>query len=164
MKRIYIVFLFVLAALSGCQKPQYVEPTLERQGITSLTAYFTMGDYEGLELAKLTVQDPEADRFVIEVPYYYPITSDNSTKKYMSSLRIKAQLANNCKIDPPLTILDLNLENEFTFTDAQGNSRPIIITGKRVKSSECKVMTFRLTPPLCRRGFFHIYPPRKHHR
>lgn len=153
MKRIYIVFLFVLAALSGCQKPQYVEPTLERQGITSLTAYFTMGDYEGLELAKLTVQDPEADRFVIEVPYYYPITSDNSTKKYMSSLRIKAQLANNCKIDPPLTILDLNLENEFTFTDAQGNSRPIIITGKRVKSSECKIMTFKLTEPFTVEGF-----------
>ena len=130
-------------------------PTLERQGITSLTAYFTSGSYDGLELAKLVVEDPTVDRFVIEIPYYYPATSDNSTKKYLSSLRVKASLANNCKIEPPLTILDLNeeIENEFIFTDAQGNSRPIIIQGKRVKSSECKAMSFKLTEPFAVSGF-----------
>ena len=153
MKRSYLILLFALALLFGCQKPQYVLPTLERQGITSLTAYFTMGDYEGLELAKLVVEDPDADRFVIEVPYYYPVISDIPTTKHMSNLRIRAQIANNCKIEPPLTILDLNVENEFIFTDAQGNSRPIIITGKRVKSSDCKVMTFKLTDPFPVEGF-----------
>lgn len=155
MKRFYLIFLLAAAIISGCQKPQHVLPTLERQGITSLTAYFTSGSYDGLELAKLVVEDPTVDRFVIEIPYYYPATSDNSTKKYLSSLRVKASLANNCKIEPPLTILDLNeeIENEFIFTDAQGNSRPIIIQGKRVKSSECKAMSFKLTEPFAVSGF-----------
>ena len=155
MKRFYLIFLLAAAIISGCQKPQHVLPTLERQGITSLTAYFTSGSYDGLELAKLVVEDPTVDRFVIEIPYYYPSTSDNSTKKYLSALRVKASLANNCKIEPPITVLDLNegIENEFTFTDAQGNSRPIIIEGKRVKSSECKAMSFKLTAPFTVSGF-----------
>lgn len=155
MKRYYLIFLLAVALISGCQKPQHVLPTLERQGITSLTAFFTSGPYDGLELAKLVVEDPTVDRFVIEIPYYYPATTDNSTKKYLSALRVKAALANNCKIEPPITILDLNegIENEFIFTDAQGNSRPIIIEGKRVKSSECKAMTFELTDPLPVSGF-----------
>lgn len=144
MKRYCLIILTVFAILSGCQKPQYVESTFEGQGITSLIGYFTSGPYEDLKLTELKVTDPEADRFVLPVPYYYPESSDQTTTKYMSSVRVKAKLANNCRIDPPLTVLDLNLENQFTFTDAQGNSRPIIITGKRVQSSVAKIMTFKV--------------------
>lgn len=144
MNRYSLAILIAIAALAGCQKPQYVEPTFKGQGILSLTGYFTFGQYEDLELTKLIVEDPEQDVFVLPVPFYYPAHTDLTTTKYMSSVKVVAGLANNCRIEPPLTILDLNLENEFTFYDAQGNSKPIIITGERVRSSEAKIESFKI--------------------
>ena len=44
-----------LALFSSCQEPEYIEPTAERQGITSLTAYFTTGKYVDQALARLDV-------------------------------------------------------------------------------------------------------------
>lgn len=148
MKKIYLIIFVLVAALTySCQKPQYVLPTAERQGITSLTAFFTSGPYENQVAVKMDVDDPTIDRFVIPVPWFYPEESENPTTMHMTSMRIRAELANNCKIEPALTILDLMQENEFVFTDAQGNSRPIIITGKRTKSNVAKIMTFEILEP-----------------
>ena len=44
-KNIQYLLLGVLALMSSCQDPEYVLPTAERQGITSLTALFTSGPY-----------------------------------------------------------------------------------------------------------------------
>ena len=122
-----------MAALifAACE-PQYVLPTTEREGFTSISAYFTSGEYNNLELARLEVTGDmlREGRLVIKVPYYYPESSDKATTKYLGNLRMKAELDKNCRIYPPLTILDLNLENEFTYTDAKGNAYPIVITGK----------------------------------
>ena len=53
MKNIYyLLFAGLLAFAASCQKPQFVEPTAERQGITSLTAYFTSGKYTEMEMGK----------------------------------------------------------------------------------------------------------------
>ncbi len=142
-----IVAVAALAlSLAACQKPHYVLPTAEREGFTSISAFFTSGEYNNLELAKLYVTDEmvKDGRLVIPVPYYYPETSDNPTTKYMSSVRMKAELDKNCYISPALTLLDLNLENEFTYTDAKGNTYPIVITGKRTKSSEATFISFEL--------------------
>ena len=152
MKKIFLILSVLLAAVA-CQKPQYVLPTIERQGITSLTAYFTSGQYEDQQLAKLTITDPEADRYVIEVPWFFPEESENPTTIHMASLRIRAEIATNCKIDPPLTVLDLNRDNQFTFTDAQGKSRNIVITGQRVKSNKTELLSFSLTEPYPVDGF-----------
>ncbi|MGN1211911.1 MAG: DUF5018 domain-containing protein, partial [Candidatus Cryptobacteroides sp.] len=143
----------LMAFCVSCQNPEYVEPTVIRQGITSLTAYFTSGKFVDKELAKLVVTDETTDRYVIPIPYYYPEESDNSTTIYMSAVRVRAELAENCKIDPPLTILDLNEENEFTFTNALGESHNIIITGKRTKSDKCTIQSFKLTEPTQMEGF-----------
>lgn len=144
-----------LALISSCQKPEYVNPTVERQGITSLTAYFTSGKYVDQAIARLDVADPEADTYVIPIPWFFPEESTDPTTIYMSNLRVRAELAPNCKIDPPLTVLDLNQENHFTFTDNKGVSRPIIITGKRTKSAKCNLMTFALTEPYRVDGFIN---------
>ena len=146
-KHTRILAMAVLAAsLVACQKPHYVLPTTEREGFTSISAFFTSGEYNNLELAKLYVTDDmvKEGRLVIPVPYYYPETSDNATTKYMSNVRVKAEIDKNCRISPPLTLLDLNLENEFTFTDAKGETYPIIITGKRKKSSVATFVSFSL--------------------
>lgn len=152
MRKIYLLLIAVLLTFS-CQKPQYVLPTVERQGITSIEAYFTSGKFVDQVLARLDVADPEIDRFVIPVPWYFPEESEDPTTIHMPRVRVRIKLENNCKIDPPVTILDLNLENEFTFTNPQGVSRKIIITGKRVKSSSGKLMSFNLVEPYALEGF-----------
>lgn len=154
MKKIYyLILVAVLALAASCQKPQFIEPTAERQGITSLTAYFTTGKYVDQQLAKLDVTDENMDYFVIEIPWYFPEETEDPTTIYMSALRIRAELAPNCKIDPPLTVLDLNQENKFTFTNNKGESRPITITGKRTKFRRTDLMSFNVVGTFPCEGF-----------
>ena len=156
MKKIYyLLMVSALALFSSCQEPEYIEPTAERQGITSLTAYFTTGKYVDQAIARLDVTDETTENYVIEIPWFFPEETEDPTTIYMSNLRIRAELAPNCKIEPPLTILDLNQENHFTFTNNRGESRPITITGKRTKSRKCNLMTFALTKPYRIDGFIN---------
>lgn len=136
----------LLSFAIACHKPQYVLPTADREGFTSLSAYFTSGENNNMLLAKLNVTDEmiREGRLVVPVPYYYPEESDNPTTKYMTNVRMKAELDKNCYISPALTILDLNLENEFTYTDAHGETYPIVITGKRKRSSDATFISFSL--------------------
>lgn len=156
MKRIYyLITVAVLALASSCQDPQYIEPTAERQGITSLTAYFTTGKYVDQQLAKLDVTDENMDYFLIEIPYFFPEETEDPTTIYLSALRIRAELAPNCSIDPPLTVLDLSPGNEhkFTFTNNRGESREITIAAKRTKFRRTDVMTFNLDGTFPCEGF-----------
>ena len=107
-------FIAAVLLLSACHDPQFVEPTADRQGITSLTAYFTSGKYTEMELGKLQVSDPDMERYVIPIPWYYPEETDDVTTLYMANVRVRAELAENCSIYPPLTILDLYQEHSFT--------------------------------------------------
>lgn len=149
MKKLYIAIIsIVVLAAASCQKPEFIETTADRQGLTSLTAIFTFGPYVNQEMAKLVIDDDSADRFVIPVPFYYPETSDDETALYMTKVRVQAELQPNYKIDPPLTILDLTEDNMFTYTDPHGNSRQICITGERVKLSLCELMSFSIVDPV----------------
>ena len=65
----------------------------------------------------------------------------------MIKARVHADLQPNCKIDPPLTVMDLTEENHLNYTDASGNSRKIVITGNRVHSTKCELLTFDLVDP-----------------
>ena len=138
-----------LMLLASCQKPQFVEPTADRQGITSLSAIFTFGPFMDSEIVRYQIEDPNAERFVIPIPYYYPEASFDSTEPYMTKIRVQAELQPNCIIEPSLgdQLLDLTQENWFTYTNAQGESRPICITGERVKSNKCELISFALTDP-----------------
>ncbi|MBE6236414.1 MAG: DUF5018 domain-containing protein [Bacteroidales bacterium] len=154
MKRIYyIIFAAVLLLAASCQKPQFIEPTTERQGITSLTAYFTTGKYVDQQLAKLDVTDENMDYYVIEIPWFFPEETEDPTTIYMSNLRIRAELAPDCRIDPPLTVLDLNQENKFTFTNNKGESRDIVITGKRTKFRRTDLISFNVIGTFPCEGF-----------
>ena len=60
MKKIfYLLSVTALALLSSCHQPEFVEPTIERQGITSLTAYFTQGKFVEKEMGKLELTGDE---------------------------------------------------------------------------------------------------------
>ena len=81
------LILLLIATLSGawaCHKPEHVAPTADRQGITSLAAYFAFGPFEGQELGRLEIADPDVDRYVIPIPWYFPETSDDITTQYMT--------------------------------------------------------------------------------
>lgn len=145
-KSLYILLAAAMVCAAACQ-PEYVLPTADRQGITSLVAYFAFGDYEGQELGRLEIDDPDATRYVIPIPWYFPENSDDITTPYLLKMRVRASLEANCKIDPPLTVLDLTEENHFTYTDATGASRDIIITGERVKSNKCEILSFMVKRP-----------------
>ena len=157
MKKLYYLLMVSIFAVASCQEPQYIEPTADRQGITSLTARFTSTSekYENQVLAKLNVADPEANEFIIPVPWFFPEESTDPTSIHMTRVRLEAELAPNCRIDPPLAMVDLTEENYYTFTNAQGESREIMITGKRTKSAKCNLMTFTLTKPYQIEGFIN---------
>jgi len=142
-----VILLIVTALLAACHRPEFVAPTADRQGITSLAAYFAFGPYEGQEMGRLEIADPDAERYEIPIPWYFPESSDDITTPYMMKVRVRASLQPNCRIDPPLTVLDLTEENPFTYTDATGTSHAIIITGKRVKSNKCEIISFALKQP-----------------
>ena len=148
MKRLqYILPLLLACCTVACHKPEFVAPTADRQGITSLAAYFAFGPYEGQELGRLEIADPDVDRYVIPIPWYFPETSDDITTPYMTKVRVRASLQANCKIEPALTVLDLTEENQFRYTDATGTTRDIVITGERVKSNKCELISFTLKRP-----------------
>ena len=148
MKSIRYTLLACLAfCLAACHQPEPVAPTADRQGITSLSAYFAFGPFEGQELGRLEISDPDVDRYEIPIPWYFPETSDDITTPYMTKVRVRASLQPNCIIEPALTVLDLTEENHFRYTDATGASRDIVITGKRVKSNKCEIVSFALKQP-----------------
>lgn len=147
MKKTVLFLITAAAFAAACHQPEFVEPTADRQGITSLAAYFAFGPYEGQEMGRLEISDPAMERYEIPIPWYFPESSDDITTPYMMRVRVRASLQPNCKIEPALTVLDLTEENHFTYTDATGESHGIIITGKRVKSDKCEIVTFALKSP-----------------
>ena len=106
--RIAILLLAVILPLS-CHQVERVAPTADRQGITSLTAYFTSGKYVDQEMGRLEVTDPNTERYVIPIPWFFPEASDDITTPYMLKVRVRATLQANCKLSPALSILDLKL-------------------------------------------------------
>lgn len=150
MKKIYLlVIACALAMFAGCQKPQFIEPTADRQGLTSLSAIFTFGPFQDQEIVKLTITDDTQTKYVLPIPFYYPETSSDETAPYMTKVRVQAMLDANCMITPGLgdKLLDLTKENWFVYTNAKGESRDICITGERVKSDKCELIAFSLDNP-----------------
>lgn len=148
MKKIFsLLTIGSLLSLSACQNPDYVDPTADRQGITSLTAIFTSGPYVDKEAVKYTITDPNAEKYIIPIPWFYPEDSEDETDIYMDSMRVQAELAPNCIIEPALTVLNLTKDNYFTYTDAKGTKRQICITGERKKSDKCSILSFAIQEP-----------------
>ena len=140
----YIAILFLLGS---CVEEEHVNATADRAGISSLTAYFTSGTYIDKAVVSWQPQNSnDITDYVIPVPWYYPEESDNTTEEAMSKMKIVATLENNCKLDPPITVLDLNKKNEFTYTNPYGETKKITISGQRVKSAKCSIKSIMLHP------------------
>lgn len=132
----------LLLTLAGCHSPEELTPSVESLGLNSVSAQFATGDYKNDALAKFTASATSADqeRFVIEIPYYYPESSENLVE--MTQMRVSANLDDNCFLSPSLGTLDLTQEHCFTLTRADGSKRQICITGVIKKSNKCNIEAF----------------------
>ncbi len=148
MKRnIILFFAAILTVLSSCHKPEEIVPTEVRQGINSVSAQFADGEFKNDAGAKFTkvISNPEQETIVIPVPWYYPEESTNETN--ITRMKVTANLDDNTFIEPGLSVMDLTTQNSITLTKGDGTTKSYIITGERVKSNKCSILTFSLDSP-----------------
>lgn len=132
--------------LGGCAEEENVAPTANRSGITSLKAYFADGENKDKLAIDWSIANPEMTDYVIPIPYYYPDESDNTTEKYLDSMKVVATLENNCTINPAISVLNLNKKNTFTYTDPYGKQTPITISGQVTRSNKCAIKAITIHP------------------
>lgn len=147
MKNIIFVCAVLLTVLSGCHDPEELISTDVRQGINSVSAQFTEGEFKSDANAKFTIQitDPAKEEIKVLVPWNYPEDTDNDTE--ITKMRITANLDDNCFIEPGLGVMDLTQKNYITVTNADGTKKSYYITGERRKSSKCAITNFTLGEP-----------------
>lgn len=145
MKKILNIALasMLVLGMGACHEPEYVLPNESAsKGILSIKAIIPGGLYANQVLATLNNEDPDATYYKLEIPWYYPVTSDNTTESFITDLRIEANVAPNYRIEPGLGKLDLTEEHSFMLVKPDGSKTPIIITGERVKPKDCALITF----------------------
>lgn len=140
------LLLFLALSFAGCAEEENVAPTANREGITSLSAYFTSGTYQDKLVAQLATGNEEITDYVIPIPYYYPEESDYVPSEDMKAMKVTAKLENNCFLSPGLGVLDLTKKNAFTYTDPYGKKREITISGALTHLNKCAIKSFMAKP------------------
>ncbi|HBG24350.1 MAG TPA: hypothetical protein DDX10_04715 [Rikenellaceae bacterium] len=146
-KNIFIFLAALLTILSGCHKPEVLVPLEVRQGLNSLSAQFSDGEFKNDANAKFTLQisNPDITDLVIPVPWFYPVESTNPTD--ITKMKISANLDDNTFIEPGLAVMDLTKQNPITVTKADGTVKSYRISGVRTKSNKCAIINFTLNTP-----------------
>ena len=140
------LMLALALAFTGCAEEENVAPTANREGITSLSAYFTSGTYQDKLAAQLSTTSSETTDYVIPIPYYYPEESDYVPSEDMKAMKVTAKLENNCFLSPGLGVLDLTKKNEFTYTNPYGEQKKITISGQLTHLNKCAIKSFMAEP------------------
>ena len=140
------LMLALALAFTGCADEEKVAPTANREGITSLSAYFTSGTYQDKLAAQLSTTSSETTDYVIPIPYYYPEESDYVPSEDMKAMKVTAKLENNCFLSPGLGVLDLTKKNEFTYTNPYGEQKKITISGQLTHLNKCAIKSFMAEP------------------
>ena len=140
------LMLALALAFTGCADEENVAPTANREGITSLSAYFTSGTYQDKLAAQLSTTSSETTDYVIPIPYYYPEESDYVPSEDMKAMKVTAKLENNCFLSPGLGVLDLTKKNEFTYTNPYGEQKKITISGQLTHLNKCAIKSFMAEP------------------
>ena len=136
-----------VAMLASCKEVDPLAGTeLGSMGITSVTAAFTGEVYESDPDANFSAQ-PDADgNIVIEVPYFYPESSDNEVpESLLTNMRVSATLATGTYIEPGVGVMDMTKVHHLTAYDASGRSIGYSLTAKITKLSGCEFSAFSVT-------------------
>ena len=147
MKNKIFLFVVLLSVLSGCHKPEELVSTDVRQGINSVSAQFTVGEFKDDANAKfrILITDPTQEEIKVLIPWNYPEDSNNDTE--ITKMKITANLDDNSKIEPGLGVMDLTKKNYITVTNVDGTKKGYYITGERRKSNKCAITNFTLSNP-----------------
>ena len=144
---ILILSIAVMAMFASCKEVDPLAGTeLGEMGIQSVTAAFTGEVYENDINAKFSAL-PDADgNIVVEVPYYYPQTSDNEVpEEFLTNMRVTASLFAGTYIEPALGVLDMSKTYDITAYDAAGRTKEYTLTAKITKLKECELTAFNVT-------------------
>ncbi|MDP3436801.1 MAG: DUF5018 domain-containing protein [Bacteroidales bacterium] len=146
-KNIFIFLAVLLTILSGCHKPEVLVPLEVRQGLNSLSAQFSDGEFKNDANAKFTLQisNPDITDLVIPIPWFYPVESTNPTE--ITKMKVSANLDDNTFIEPGLAVMDLTKQNPIKVTKADGTVKSYRISGVRTKSNKCAIINFTLNTP-----------------
>lgn len=146
-KNIFIFLAALLTILSGCHKPEVLVPLEVRQGLNSLSAQFSDGEFKNDANAKFTLQisNPDITDLVIPIPWFYPVESTNPTE--ITKMKVSANLDDNTFVEPGLAVMDLTKQNPITVTKADGSVKTYRISGMRTKSNKCAIINFTLNTP-----------------
>lgn len=136
------------AALMSCTETDPYEdielPELE--GITSVTARFTQGEYASDPSAVFTAIPDASGNILLEIPWFYPTDSDNEVNpEWLKSLRVNAAMQPGVFVKPGFGLMDLTSSNSFTATDPTGRTRTFSVKAEIVKLSGCQIESFRIT-------------------
>ena len=119
---------------------------LGSMGIQSVTAAFTGEVYENDTDARFSAT-PDADgNIVIEVPWFYPETSDYEVpQELLTNMRVSATLATGTYIEPGLGVMDMTQTHHVTAYDAAGRTMEYNIRAEITKLSGCTFSSFNVT-------------------
>lgn len=128
------VAAWVMCSCHTPEEPQY--SAADSVGITSLTARFVDGPYASDPSAAFTtyVTDVNQTEIVLEIPYYYPLESNNQVTD-ISRMRIQAATEAGTVITPALAVLDLTKSHKVSVQMPNGRSKEYTIRGKIAKLS-----------------------------
>lgn len=146
-KLTYISLIAGIALMASCKE---VDPLagidLGTMGVTSVTAAFTGEVYENDPEANFSAQPDAGGNIVIEIPYFYPETSDYEVPEaLLTNMRVSAALATGTYIEPGLGVMDLTKVHEITAYDAAGRTVEYQLSAKITKLSGCEFTSFNVT-------------------
>jgi len=134
---------FSLFLLNGCQEVEDLTPSVSREGINSMTAYFYGDDDPDNKFSSEI--DYENGIITIVFPYNYPKNSDNVlTMEDLTHVRVEANLDDNVIISPPLLYMDFTKENYITVIDQTKTKKVYKVVAEIRKNSECEILSFEL--------------------
>jgi hypothetical protein len=114
------------------------------KGLNSITATFATGEHKlDPDAAFIKIVDPTQEEILVEIPWFYPISSDNETT--IDKMRLVANLDANSTMSPSLGgIHNLADRFHFTLTNKNGVKTDHYITGVRKKLDLKDILDFKL--------------------
>lgn len=145
MKKILYITaaLLIFIGFNACQSPEEFTPSIERNGINSITASFINDD---LDENKFISEIDYTNRVInIIFPYNYPRLSDNVLDiSKLAKVKVSADLDNNVKIVPSLLFMDLTQENIISVVTLNSGTIDYIVKAEIRKSNECSITDFKI--------------------
>jgi hypothetical protein len=130
MKRLSLVFIVTALAglvLNSCKKAEKVVPNTKNDLID------IYGTIEGMGSSRLfePIYSANKDSIYFEMPYYYPVNSDNEVD--LSKIILRSNVPSDAIVTPALGVIqDVSKPFKINITSGSGEVRSFVVVGKKV--------------------------------